>query len=77
MSSQQLHQSIKMVNQIAANLGAGADPKVAAVGVADHIRRFWTPDMRQQLLFYADETEDGLTPLVLSALELLRNEAVA
>ncbi|MEH6611700.1 MAG: formate dehydrogenase subunit delta [Halioglobus sp.] len=77
MSTQQLQQLIKMANQIGANLGAGVDSKIAAVGVADHIRRFWTPDMRQQLQSYAEETEDSLTPLVLSALELLRNEAVA
>ena len=76
MSTQQLQQSIKMANQIAANLGAGKAADVAARGVADHIRRFWTPDMRQQLFAYADETEDSLDPIVLTALELLRNEAV-
>ena len=43
---------IRMANQIAANFEYGADAKKAASGVADHLRRFWTPDMRAQIVDY-------------------------
>lgn len=44
-------------------------PKDKAVeGVADHIRKFWTPPMREQLKTYiADENGAELHKLVLDA----------
>ncbi len=49
MTTQQVERLASMANQIALNLGAGHDQS-AAQRTADHIRRFWTPAMRKQLI---------------------------
>ena len=41
---------VRMANQIAANFEYGPDKDKAAAGVADHLRRFWTPSMRAQII---------------------------
>ena len=41
---------VRMANQIAANFEYGPDKDKAAASVADHLRRFWTPSMRAQLI---------------------------
>ena len=41
---------VRMANQIATNLDHGKDPSVAIAGTADHLKRFWTPQMRQQIV---------------------------
>lgn len=40
---------VKMANQIAENLAWG-DQAVAVTGVSDHLRRFWSPTMRQEII---------------------------
>ncbi len=39
----------RMANQIAANLYYGSNKEQAAAGGADHLLRFWTPEMRAEL----------------------------
>ena len=59
---------VKMANEIAAFFAAEPDPKAAAAGVASHLRRFWDPRMRAQLLAWVDEHGGaGLVPLALAA----------
>jgi formate dehydrogenase subunit delta len=41
---------VRMANQIAANFEYGPDKDKAAAGIADHLRRFWTPSMRAQIV---------------------------
>jgi formate dehydrogenase subunit delta len=41
-------------------------------GVAEHVRSFWDPRMRAQLLAAVDAGEDGLDPLAVEAAESLR-----
>lgn len=67
MAPKQLQQLIKMAEQIALNLGAGRDDAAAARRTAAHIRRFWTPAMRRQLVAFCD---DGgkVSPIVAAAL---------
>ncbi|WP_328672523.1 formate dehydrogenase subunit delta [Streptomyces sp. NBC_00328] len=61
----------RMANDIAANLGHL--PRESAVeAIAGHIGRFWDPRMRSRLLTYADAGADGLDPLVIAAVRLLR-----
>lgn len=55
MAVTQIHQLVKMANQIALNLGAGHDDSAAAAKTAEHIIRFWTPAMRRQLVTYRRE----------------------
>jgi hypothetical protein len=49
MAVTQIERLVKMAEQIALNLGAGRD-EAAAQRTAEHISRFWTPDMRRRLM---------------------------
>jgi formate dehydrogenase subunit delta len=58
-------------NQIA--LYFASYPREEAVsGVADHIRKFWTPRMREQLLQYAIQGGGGLHELAVEAIPRLK-----
>ena len=64
---------IKMANQIGAFFQAEPDRAVALDGIAGHIRRFWDPRMRRDLLRWCDEHGDeGLKPLVAQAISAHR-----
>jgi formate dehydrogenase subunit delta len=63
-----------MANQIAANFRHHPEAEAAAE-VANHIRMFWPPLMRRELL---DNISSGsFDPLVVAAAELLREGATA
>ena len=65
---------VRMANQIAANFRH--HPEACAAGeVADHIRMFWPPLMRRELLDSVDCGE--FDPLVVAAAGLLREAAPA
>jgi formate dehydrogenase subunit delta len=69
---------IKMTNEIG-DFFAGADvkdPQAAARDVANHIKRYWAPRMRAQMLKYYEERQGaGLTDLGKSAVALLLAES--
>lgn len=60
-----------MANDIAANLVHLPGDR-AAQAVAGHIGRFWDPRMRSRLFDVVDTGADGLDPLVVEAVRLLR-----
>lgn len=51
---------VRMVNQIGAFFEAMPDRAVALEEMAQHIRRFWEPRMRQQLMAHVDSGGEGL-----------------
>lgn len=58
-----------MANQIADffdTQGAGA-----SAAIADHLRRFWDPVMRQQIIALAQMPSHGLKPSVVAAVRML------
>ena len=60
---------VHMANRIGEFFQAMPDRKEALQGVATHIRKFWDPRMRRELLAYLDQQEgEGLSELVLSSL---------
>jgi formate dehydrogenase subunit delta len=60
---------IKMANDIGTFFASDKDAARGAAGVADHIRKFWHPRMRHEILVHLDEGGgEGLTPIVLEAL---------
>ena len=65
---------IKMTNEIG-DFFKGAevnDSKAAAQDVANHLRRYWDPRMRVQMLKYYEERQGaGLTDLARNAVALL------
>ena len=63
---------VRMANQIGAFFEAMPDREQAITDTALHLRRFWEPRMRQQLLAHVDaHGGTGLDPLVLEAAKLL------
>jgi formate dehydrogenase subunit delta len=63
-----------MANQIAANFKHHPEAQAAAE-VANHIRMFWPPLMRNELLDNIDS--GGFDPLVVAAAQRLREAAPA
>ncbi len=59
-----------MANQIAAFFRSYPDEEAVA-GIHDHIRSFWSPVMRRDLLARADAGSAQLDPLVVAALHVL------
>jgi formate dehydrogenase subunit delta len=65
---------VSMANQIG-KFFATQPGDQAAAGIADHIRSFWDPRMRQAIFAHLDAGGQGLDPLVRQALESLRMQA--
>ena len=65
---------IKMTNEIGeffAGVDRG-DPQAAARDVANHLKRYWEPRMRAQMLKYYEERDGaGLSELAKSAVALM------
>ena len=60
---------VQMANDIGSFFASEKDRQKGAAGVANHIRMFWEPRMRRELLMHLDQKDgEGLTPLVLDAL---------
>ncbi|KAA1194144.1 formate dehydrogenase subunit delta [Pseudohalioglobus sediminis] len=64
MSGQQIDHLVKMANQIALNFGEQRDLSRAAQCTAEHLEKFWTRAMREQLSAYADAGGEDLSPAV-------------
>jgi len=62
---------VKMANQIAANSDYGSDKAKIAAVVADHLKRFWTPDMRAAIIEGHSKKLLDLSPMAAQALEVL------
>ena len=63
---------IKMANEISAYFAAEPDPEQAAKGVAGHLRRYWEPRMRRQIIAYYEERQGaGLSDLAQRGVGLL------
>ena len=62
-----------MANAIADFFAADPDHAAALEGIAGHLKRFWDPRMRRELLHWIDQGDtQGLSPLVLEAIRVHR-----
>jgi formate dehydrogenase subunit delta len=67
------HKLVKMANGIAAFFESEPDRTVKLEGVAGHLRRFWDPRMRRELLRWVDDHHgEGLTDTVRAAIDTHR-----
>ena len=67
---------IKMANEISAFFAAEPDPEQAVRDVASHLRRFWEPRMRSQIIAYYEQRQGaGLVDLAKGAIALLAAES--
>ena len=63
---------VRMANDIGNFFMSEPDHAVAVDSVALHLRRFWDPRMRKEIVAYVDEGGAGLTDLVREAVLKLR-----
>ncbi len=67
---------IKMTNEIGEFFAGTTDVDAAAAAVANHLKRYWEPRMRAQMISYYEERQGaGLSDLAKKAVALLREAA--
>jgi formate dehydrogenase subunit delta len=69
---------VRMANQIALNFEYGEDRERAVAGVVDHLTRFWTPEMRAEIIEHAAQDTSALSDTAAAAVATLaerRNSA--
>ena len=62
---------IRMANDIGAFFASEPEPAQAASGVLNHIKRFWDPRMRAQIVQYYRDGGKGFAPHVDAAIAQL------
>lgn len=66
---------IKMANEISAYFASEPDMEQAAKDVAGHLKRYWEPRMRRQIVtHYEDRKGAGLSELALRGVGLLAGQ---
>jgi formate dehydrogenase subunit delta len=66
---------VAMANDIAAFFAAEADRPAAAAAVANHLRKFWEPRMRRELIAHYRSGGQGLTDLAFAGVAQLEKLA--
>jgi formate dehydrogenase subunit delta len=62
---------VEMVNDIANFFHSEPDHAAAVAGIAGHLRKFWEPRMRKQILAHLDAGGHGLGDLAREGVEEL------
>jgi formate dehydrogenase subunit delta len=65
---------IKMANEIATFFAAEPERSVALEGIATHLRKFWEPRMRREILAQLDAGGAGMSEHVREALAAHREQ---
>lgn len=66
---------VAMANDIGAFFGADPDKIEAARNIANHIKRFWDPRMRREIVEHSRHGGHGLDEVARSAIDILANES--
>jgi formate dehydrogenase subunit delta len=66
---------VKMANQIESFFRSEIDRKVAVENISGHIKRFWDPRMRKEIINYVHSGGQGLGELSLEAIKYLASSA--
>ncbi len=68
-----IHNLVKMANQIGAFFESMPDREQAKADIATHLKKFWEPRMRRTILQKMDGGEaEGLNPMVREAIDAHR-----
>jgi formate dehydrogenase subunit delta len=62
---------VTMANDIAAFFAKGSDPGGAERAVSSHLRRYWDPRMRAQIIAHYEAGGEGLSDLARAGVALL------
>lgn len=60
-----------MVNDISHYFASEPDHDAGVTGIADHLRKFWDPVMRAQIIEHLERGGEGLEPLAREGVERL------
>jgi formate dehydrogenase subunit delta len=63
----ELHHLVEMANDIGAFFEQIPDHQEAVTSIAAHLRNFWVPRMRREIIAYAHLGEGDLKPIVREA----------
>lgn len=63
-----IEQLVNMANDIAAFFTSEPEHELAVDGVYNHIKRFWDPRMRKEIISYHQSGGEGLNALLQEAL---------
>jgi len=74
MSAGQISHLVKMANAIALNMAAWGDEQAVAIKTGEHIEKFWTRAMREQLLDFWRAGGEDLRPVVCRVLASMDEE---
>ena len=64
----EIHHLVKMANEIGGFFEQIPDHREAVGSIATHIKNFWEPRMRRQIIDYARTDEGELKPIVREAI---------
>lgn len=67
-------QLVTMANDIAAFFDSASDAGESSKNVAMHLRRYWEPRMRKEIVHYVATGGEGLVPIARAAVEILASE---
>ena len=70
-----INKLVRMANQIAENFAYGPNKEKAADDTVDHLRRFWTPEMRALIVQYARQDDSDLSEVAALAVAKLAEES--
>jgi formate dehydrogenase subunit delta len=73
VSSAKIDKLVRMTNQIG-DFFTPMGEEAATLGVANHLKRFWTPKMIRELVAHAESGHNGLSSLATRAVMALKNE---
>jgi formate dehydrogenase subunit delta len=65
---------VKMANDISAFFHSDPDPAAAVHGVVEHLRKFWDPRMRKQIIAHHRAGGEGMSELSREAVGKLADE---
>jgi len=67
----QIERLVTMANQIADYFASLPDRQEAVAGAAGHLRRFWDPRMRKQIIAHLGASGEGLNEIARAAVARL------
>lgn len=74
MSDDGTNKLVRMANQIADNFDYGADKSKASASVLDHLTRFWTPEMKRDIVERRQRGDIGLNDIADAAVRSLADK---
>jgi formate dehydrogenase subunit delta len=73
MSNDKMAKLVRMANQIGDYFRTFPEAEAVA-GAADHLRKFWTPKMRNEIIAFVDAGGSGLNQVAARAINNLRSQ---